>query len=158
VQCTKISPQVRMSRLKVKVTGDKKSKKCGILFGSHPLGCGLRAAFFASGPRGALHACQFYASVKISTCCLVTTSIAVCSFVNTVTSERLNVGWWNLVAMCIVQESCRSLNVMVKDQCHWEQNKELIGRWDSERELFLRRHRACRGHRLCPLNRLPNFY
>jgi len=32
--------------------------------------------------------------------------------------------------------------------------QEHIRRWDSECELFLRRHRTCRGQRLCPLNRL----
>jgi len=29
----------------------------------------------------------------------------VCFFVNTITSQRLNVGWWKLVGRCIVQKS-----------------------------------------------------
>jgi len=29
--------------------------------------------------------------------------------------------------------------------------QELIRRWDSERQLFLRRYRTCRGQRLRPL-------
>jgi len=36
-----------MSRSKVKVTGDKKTKPCGILFGSRPLGRGPRVASFS---------------------------------------------------------------------------------------------------------------
>ena len=36
-----------MSRLKVKVTGDKRTKKCGILFGSRSVRRGLRAALFS---------------------------------------------------------------------------------------------------------------
>jgi len=36
--------------------------------------------------------------------------------------------------------------------------QELIRRWNSKHELFLRWHRTCRGQRLRPLNRLPNFY
>jgi len=35
--------------------------------------------------------------------------------------------------------------------------QELIRRWDSERELFLPRHRTCRGQRLCPLGQWTNF-
>jgi len=50
VRCTKISPefefQGQRSKVKVKVTDDK-NEKCGILFGSRPLG---------RGPRGALRA------------------------------------------------------------------------------------------------------
>jgi len=34
-------------------------------------------------------------------------------FVNMITYERLNVGWWNLVARCIVQKSHRSSNLGV---------------------------------------------
>jgi len=37
-------------------------------------------------------------------------NICVCLFVNTITSERLNVGWWNLVGRCIVQKSQLNLN------------------------------------------------
>ena len=32
-------------------------------------------------------------------------------FVNTITSERLNVGWWNLAVRCIVQKSRPSSNL-----------------------------------------------
>ena len=39
-----------------------------------------------------------------------------------------------------------------------KQIQELIRRWDSEREHFVRRQHTCRGQRLCPLNRLVNFY
>ena len=51
----KISPEFECQgkRSKVKVTGDKKTKKCGILFGS--------------GPRGAV----LYAGGKISACCVI---------------------------------------------------------------------------------------
>jgi len=54
VHCTKISPEFKRQneRSKVKVTGTKKNKKCGI--------------FFGSGPRG-----RGYAGGKISACCLV---------------------------------------------------------------------------------------
>ena len=44
-----------MSSSEVKGQGHRgqKNKKCCILFGSRPLGCGPRAAvFFGSGPRG----------------------------------------------------------------------------------------------------------
>jgi len=56
VHCTEISPefQCHNQRSKVKVTGDKQTKKCGILFWSRPLV--LR---------------QIYAGGKISACCLV---------------------------------------------------------------------------------------
>jgi len=43
------------------------------------------------------------------------------------------------------------------DDNHTKAQQELIRRWDSERELSLRRHRTCKGQRLPPLNRLPNF-
>ena len=45
--------RIRMLRSKVKVTGTKKTKKCGILFGSRPLGRGLHAAFFSGAVLGA---------------------------------------------------------------------------------------------------------
>jgi len=34
-------------------------------------------------------------------------------FVNTITSEWLNVGWWNLAVRCIVQKSRQSSNIKV---------------------------------------------
>ena len=34
----------------------------------------------------------------------------VCLFVNTITSERVNIGWWNLRGRCIVQKSRPSSN------------------------------------------------
>ena len=37
----------------------------------------------------------------------------VCVFVNTITSEWLNIVWWNLVGRCTVQESRLSLNFKV---------------------------------------------
>ena len=37
----------------VKVTGGKKTKKCGILFGSRPLGRGPRSSFFSVAVLGA---------------------------------------------------------------------------------------------------------
>jgi len=54
--CTKISPvfDCHGQRSKVKVIGDKKTKKCGILFGSRTLGRGPRAAFFREPSSGAL--------------------------------------------------------------------------------------------------------
>jgi len=54
LHCTKISPEFECQdqRSKVKVTGDKKTKKCGIFFGSRPRG-------------------RFYAGGKISACYLV---------------------------------------------------------------------------------------
>jgi len=55
VHSTKISPEFECQgqRSKVKVTGDKKTKKCGILFGSRILWRSPRAAFFfGSGPLG----------------------------------------------------------------------------------------------------------
>jgi len=47
----------------------QQTKKCGILFGSRPLGRGPRAAFFFGSrptPRG-----RFYAGRKTSACCLI---------------------------------------------------------------------------------------
>jgi len=48
VHCTEISPEFECQgqRSKLKVTGDKKTKKCGILFGSRRPGRGPRAALF----------------------------------------------------------------------------------------------------------------
>ena len=48
VHCTQISPEFECQgqRPKAKVSGDRKRKKCGILFGSRPLGRGPHAAFF----------------------------------------------------------------------------------------------------------------
>ena len=43
-------------------------------------------------------------------------SLFLCLFVNTITSERLNIGWWNLAVRCIVQKSRPSSNVEVKGQ------------------------------------------
>jgi len=37
----------------------------------------------------------------------------VCLFVNTVTSERLNIGWWDLEGRCIVQKSRLNSNFRV---------------------------------------------
>jgi len=42
--------------------------------------------------------------------------LSVCLFVNTITSERLNVRWWNLAVRCIVQKSRPSSNLGVKGQ------------------------------------------
>jgi len=53
MHCTKSVARVRMSRSKVKVTGDRKKEKIGILFGSRSLGCGPRAAFFRERSSGA---------------------------------------------------------------------------------------------------------
>jgi len=63
VQCTKISPELECQgqRSKVKFTGDKKTKKCGILFGSRTSGIVLWGAVLR----------QFDAGGKISACCLV---------------------------------------------------------------------------------------
>jgi len=60
-----------------------------------------------------------YAGGKISACCLVVclfVSLFVCLFVSTKTSERLNLGWWNLAVKCVVQKSRPSSNFRVKDQ------------------------------------------
>jgi len=46
-------------------------------------------------------------------------------FVNTTTSEWLNVGWWNLVVKYIVQKSRPSLNMEVKGQGHRGQKNVL---------------------------------
>jgi len=45
--------------------------------------------------------------------------LSVCFFVNMITSEWLNIGWWNLVVRYIVHKSGPSLNVKVKGQGHW---------------------------------------
>ena len=74
MRCTKILPEFesQSQRSKVKVTGDKKTKKCGILFGSRPLGRGPRAAFFSGAVLGARGPPPvLYAGGKISACCLV---------------------------------------------------------------------------------------
>jgi len=41
---------------------------------------------------------------------------SLCLFVHTITSERLNIGRWNLAIRCIVQKSRPSSNVNVKGQ------------------------------------------
>jgi len=46
----------------------QKTKKCGILFGSRPLGRGPHAAFFSGA---VLRGMALYMGRKISTCCLV---------------------------------------------------------------------------------------
>jgi len=47
----------------------------------------------------------------------------VCLFVRIITSERLNVGRWNLAVRCIVQKSHPSSNVKVKGQGHQGQKR-----------------------------------
>ena len=42
----------------------------------------------------------------------------MCLFVCTITSERLNIGWWNLAVRCTVQKSRPSSYVNVKGQGH----------------------------------------
>jgi len=37
----------------------------------------------------------------------------VCLFVNTITTQRVNIGWWNLVGRCIVRKSLPSSNLGV---------------------------------------------
>ena len=39
--------------------------------------------------------------------------LTVCLFVNTIASERVNIGWWNLGGRCIVQKSRPSSNLRV---------------------------------------------
>ena len=48
----------------------------------------------------------------------------VCLFVNMMTSERLNIGWWNLAVRCTVQKSRPSSNVKIKGQGHQGQKNE----------------------------------
>jgi len=70
VHSTKISPEFECQgqRSKVKVTGDKKTKKCGILFGSRILWRSPCAEFFSGAVLGDA---VLYAGGKISACCLV---------------------------------------------------------------------------------------
>ena len=42
--------------------------------------------------------------------------LSVCLFVRTITSERLNVGWWNLAVRCIAQKSRPNSTVKVNGQ------------------------------------------
>jgi len=51
-----------------------------------------------------------FSGVCLSVC------LAVCLFVNMITFERLNVGWWNLTLRCIVQKSHPRSNLEVKGQ------------------------------------------
>ena len=51
------------------------------------------------------------ASVCLFACVWV--CLSVCLFVNTITSERVNIGWWNLEGRCIVQKSSPSSNLGV---------------------------------------------
>jgi len=51
---------------------------------------------------------------------------------NTITSERLKVGWWNLAVSCTVQKSRHSSNVNVKGQGHQGQENEKV--WHFVRE------------------------
>jgi len=44
----------------------------------------------------------------------------VCQFVNMITHERLNVGWWNLAVTCTVQKSRPSSNVKVTRDKKWK--------------------------------------
>ena len=82
VHCTKISPEFERQRSKVKVTGDKTTKKFGIFFVSRRSSSAARSScgiFLGSGTRerglrGGLCACRFYAGGKISACRLVIVS------------------------------------------------------------------------------------
>ena len=50
--------------------------------------------------------------------------LSVCLFVNTITSEQLNVGRWNLTVRCIVQKSCRSSNLRSKIEWQGHQGQK----------------------------------
>jgi len=50
-------------------------------------------------------------------------AVSVCQFVNMITSERLNIGLWNLAVRCIVQKSRPSSSVKVKGQGYQGQKK-----------------------------------
>ena len=67
LQCTKVSLEFQCPGQRSRSPGDKKTKKCGIWFGSRRLGCSPRAAFFSGAVLGgAVH----YAGEKFSACCL----------------------------------------------------------------------------------------
>jgi len=70
VHCTEISPEFECQGQRSRSPVTKNTKKCGILFGSRPLGHGPRGIFFGRVPRG-----RGYASGKISACCLVLNKI-----------------------------------------------------------------------------------
>ena len=44
MHCTKISPEFECQGQRSRLPGTKKTKKCGILFGSRTLGCHPRAS------------------------------------------------------------------------------------------------------------------
>ena len=64
MHCTKILPEFECQGQRSRSLGTK----CGILFGSHPVGCGPHAAFFSGAVLGGT---VHYTGVKISMCCLV---------------------------------------------------------------------------------------
>jgi len=51
---------------------------------------------------------------------------SVCLFVRTITSERLTIGWWNMVVRSIVQKSRLSSNMGVKGQGHHGQKRKSV--------------------------------
>jgi len=55
---------------------------------------------------------------------------------------------YHLSRNVVVKSSC-SLSHLLMSFLLWHCLQELIRRWDSEHELFLRRHRTCKGQHLC---------
>ena len=77
-------------------------------------------------------------------------SVFVCLFVHTITSEQLNVGWWNLVVRCTVRKSLWSSNVKVKGQGHQGQKNENLlshSRWQCMRCVRRRLYAASSNRR-----------
>jgi len=56
----------------------------------------------------------------------VSVCLSLCQFVRMITSERLNVGLWNLAIRCMVQKSHPSSNLGVKGQGHQGQKNEKL--------------------------------
>ena len=48
-----------------------------------------------------------------SVCLFVCLFVCVCLFVNTITAERVNIGWWNLEGRCVLQKSRPGSNLGV---------------------------------------------
>jgi len=70
VHCTKISSEFECQGQMSRSPGTK-TKKCGILFGSRPLGAVLIRHFFSGAVLGCAVLRQFYAGEIISACCVV---------------------------------------------------------------------------------------
>ena len=111
VQKSPQSSNVKVNGQKSRSPGTKKTKKCGILFGSRPLGRGPRAAFFSAAVLGgAVH----YAGGKISACCIVFLFFFPYCIVNilmlpAVIKEKFFIRFTELLCFCSIRLYMRAI-------------------------------------------------